>query len=104
MSEMKPETTLTFRAVTEVTFQAQVSIEERNDRWAARISPFGIVVYADSGEALDERIDDAMSFLVSQVGNLRNYLESHNVTHVLGEPRVEHEDDNPVIPAGKSSP
>ena len=39
-----------------ISFDALVTVEEREGYWAAQIDPIGMVVYGDTREELDHRV------------------------------------------------
>ena len=69
-------------------FDASISVENRESCWAASILPLGITVYAHNEEALEQRLDSAMAFLIKTYGlgnpvRISAYLNKHGVKHVV---------------------
>lgn len=68
-----------------INFDAQVSLEQRGERWAAYIEPPGATVYGDTEAAARARVDEALDFfvasLVDEIGleRFRRYLDAHGV-------------------------
>ncbi len=75
-----------------ISFDVQVRLEDRGDRWAAYIEPPAITVYAASEDAVRERINTALDFFMEHFGadydgvmKLRQYLDAHGVPNVVIE-------------------
>lgn len=64
-----------------VSFDALVTVEERDDCWAARIDPIGMVVYGDTRAAVEERVSEAVEFFLDNTPDVRRYLDYHNIPH-----------------------
>ena len=45
-----------------ISFDALVTVEEREDYWAAQIDPIGMVVYGETREEVEQRVSEAVEF------------------------------------------
>ena len=64
-----------------ISFDALVTVEEREGYWAAQIDPIGMVVYGDTREELDHRVSEAVDFFLKNTPDVQQYLDFHNVPH-----------------------
>ena len=64
-----------------VSFDALVTVEEREACWAARIDPIGMVVYGDTRAAVEKRVSEAVEFFLKETPDVRQYLDYHNIPH-----------------------
>ena len=75
-----------------INFDVQVSLENRGDYWAAYIEPPAVTVYADTEDAVRERINTPLDFFMEHFGadydgvmRLRRYLDAHGVPSCVVE-------------------
>ena len=80
-----------------VSFNATVSLEKREDRWAAYIEPFGMTVYGHTREEAEARLKESVDFALKHFPDIRKYLDSHGIPHYITE-----EED--VSPARRTYP
>ena len=64
-----------------VSFDALITVEERDGCWAARIDPIGMVVYGDTRGAVEERVSQAVEFFLKNTPDVRHYLDYHKIPH-----------------------
>ena len=64
-----------------VSFDALVTVEERDNCWAAQIDPIGMVVYGGTRDEVELRISEAVEFFLKNTPDVRQYLDYHNVPH-----------------------
>lgn len=68
-----------------VSFNAVVSLEKREDRWAAYIEPTGMTVYGSTREEAELRVKEGLDFFLKHVPDVRKYLDSHGIPHYITE-------------------
>ena len=73
------------RKTVTVSFNATVSLEKREDRWAAYIEPTGMTVYGHTREEAEQRVKEGLDFFLKHVPDVRKYLDSHSIPHYITE-------------------
>ncbi len=73
------------RKMATVSFNAEVSLEMRDDHWAAYVEPFGITVYGDTKTETESRLNQGIEFFLKYAPNIRKYLDSHGIPHYITE-------------------
>ena len=73
------------RKTVTVSFNAVVSLEKREDRWAAYIEPTGMTVYGHTREEAERRVKEGLDFFLKHVPDVRKYLDSHGIPHYITE-------------------
>ena len=73
------------RKTVTVSFDAVVSLEKREDRWAAYIEPFGMTVYGHTKEEAESRLKESVDFALKHFPDIRKYLDSHGIPHYITE-------------------
>lgn len=68
-----------------IIFNATVSLEKREDRWAAYVEPFAITVYGNTREEAENRLRESIDIVVRNSPDLRGYLDSHGVPNYVTE-------------------
>ena len=70
-----------------LSFDVEVTTEQRNGYFASRTKPFAVTVYAQTENEAEERAMQAIILLLRQHmktrGELSDYLNQKNVKHVL---------------------
>ena len=80
-----------------INFRVAVSLEKRDDCWAAYMEPLGMTVYGDTREDAENRVQQALDFFIKHFGagdegiqRVQSYLDSHSVPNFITE---DNEDD-----------
>ncbi len=68
-----------------ISFSAAASFEQREDRWAAYIEPFGMTVYGQTREDAEARLLESVDFALKHFPDIRKYLDSHGIPHYITE-------------------
>ena len=76
---MTPKKTVT------ISFNAQVTLEQREGYWAAYIEPFGMTAYGRTREEAESRLKVGVDFFMKYASDLRKYLDSHGIPHYVTE-------------------
>ena len=69
------------RVAVTVHFDAEVSLEDRGDYWAALIKPLGMWVYGDTREGVERRVKEGIDFFLKYTPDVPQYLAYHGVPH-----------------------
>lgn len=80
-----------------VTFDVKVSLEDRNDYWAARIEPLGMIVYGQSRHEVEERADSGVRFFLENTPDIRVYLDYHGVAYHVRPEAIDDKDGLPLV-------
>ena len=80
-----------------VTFDLKVSLEDRNDYWAARIEPLGMIVYGRSRNDVEKRVDDGVRFFLEHTTDIRQYLDYHGVAYHVEPEAVDNMGEFPLV-------
>lgn len=75
------------RRIVSINFDGRVSVERREDGWAAYMEPFGITVYGDTEEEVQGHLRDGATFFLQTVceeyslARVGEYFDSHGISH-----------------------
>ena len=80
-----------------VIFDVRVSLEDRIDYWAARIDPLGMIVYGQSRDDVEKRVENGVQFFLDHTPDIRQYLDYHGVAYQVRPRAFDDKDQLPLV-------
>ena len=94
---LEAKTGMSARGELTVTFDVKVSLDDRNDYWAARIEPLGMIVYGRSLPEVEQRVEDGVRFFLESTPDIRQYLDYHGVAYHVKPEAIDDQGTFPMV-------